>query len=65
MPELLMADIADSLRWLRWAKSKDAKHGRPPKPIPRPGVNTGVEKLGTDPVPIAEMNEFLGWEEAD
>ncbi|MFD4438984.1 DUF5361 domain-containing protein [Nocardia sp. NPDC058519] len=64
LPELLMADIADSLRWLRWAKSTSARSGRPPKPIPRPGVDSGVEKIGTQPIPIADMAKFLGWEEA-
>ncbi|WP_446224979.1 DUF5361 domain-containing protein [Nocardia sp. IBHARD005] len=64
LPELLLADIADSLRWLRWAKSTAARHGRPPKPIPRPGVNSGVEKYGTQPIPIEDMAKFLGWEEA-
>lgn len=36
--EYLLAVIADSLRWLVWAKTKDAKRNRnKPKPIPRPG----------------------------
>jgi len=36
--EYLLAVIADSLRWLVWAKTKDAKRNRNrPKPIPRPG----------------------------
>ena len=36
--EYLLAAIADSLRWLVWAKTKDAKRNRNrPKPIPRPG----------------------------
>lgn len=36
--EYLLAVIADSLRWLVWAKTKDAKRGRNrPKPVPRPG----------------------------
>lgn len=36
--EYLLAIIADSLRWLVWAKTPDAKRKRNrPKPIPRPG----------------------------
>ena len=38
--EYLLASIADSLRWLVWAKTKDAKRRRNlPKPIPRPGAD--------------------------
>lgn len=35
-----MAAMVDALRWLVWAKSKDAQRpgARPPEPIPRPGV---------------------------
>ena len=34
----LLAIIANALRWLVWAKTKDAKRNRNrPKPIPRPG----------------------------
>ena len=37
--EYLLAAIADSLRWIVWAKTKDAKRNRnKPKPIPRPGM---------------------------
>lgn len=36
---MLLAEIADSLTWLRWAKTKDGSRGRNrPKAIPRPGV---------------------------
>lgn len=36
---LLLAQVADSLAWLVWAKSKDgARNRNQPKPIPRPGV---------------------------
>ncbi|WP_346921692.1 DUF5361 domain-containing protein [Glutamicibacter creatinolyticus] len=46
--EYLLAIIADSLRWLVWSKTKDAKHNRRrPKPIPRPGVDEKTEKKGT------------------
>lgn len=60
LPEMLAADIADSLRWLMWAKTPDAPKGRNrPKPIPRPGVK-GPERIGTATA-IAEMNKFLDW----
>lgn len=61
LPEMLFADIADSLHWLVWAKTTDAQKGRNhPKPIPRPGVK-GPERIG-DKTSLAQMNQFLGWE---
>lgn len=58
---MLAADIADSLRWLMWAKTKDAQKNRnPPAPIPRPGI-AGPERIGDEPVSLADMNEFLDW----
>ena len=64
LQEMLTADVADTLRRLWWAKTKDGQKGRnPPKQIPRPGV-AKPERIGDAPVPIADMNEFLGWEVA-
>lgn len=38
--DYLLAEIADSQRWLVWAKTTDAQKKRNmPKPIPRPGVS--------------------------
>ncbi|MFD4459796.1 DUF5361 domain-containing protein [Nocardia sp. NPDC058480] len=57
----LLADMVDSLRWLVWAKTEDARHGRGrPDPVPRPGVKSGRERIGTA-VSIDRMNEFLDW----
>lgn len=45
--EYLLAIIADSLRWLVWAKTKDAKRNRNrPKPIPRPGDEEKKKSTG-------------------
>ncbi|MHC6175472.1 DUF5361 domain-containing protein [Glutamicibacter sp. X7] len=45
--EYLLAIIADSLRWLVWAKTKDAKRNRNrPKPIPRPGDEPKKQEKG-------------------
>lgn len=45
--EYLLAVIADSLRWLVWAKTKDAKRNRNrPKPIPRPGDSEKKKSTG-------------------
>lgn len=42
----LLALMADSLRWLVWAKSKDATRpgAKPPDPIPRPGTQDAGSK---------------------
>ncbi|MGW4364621.1 DUF5361 domain-containing protein [Nocardia takedensis] len=59
----LLADIADSLRWLVWSKSEDARQGRGrPEPIQRPGVKSNRERLGTA-VDIGEIHSFLNWSE--
>lgn len=45
--EYMLASIADSLRWLVWAKTRDAKRGRNrPKPIPRPGDSVKRQDQG-------------------
>ena len=62
LPEMLLADVVDSLRWLAWAKTRDGQRNRNrPKPVPRPGI-AEPERIGDAPVSIADMNEFLGWE---
>ncbi|MFC9768482.1 DUF5361 domain-containing protein [Rhodococcus jostii] len=59
--ELLLAELIDTARWLKWAKTPDGQRNlRHPKPIPRPGVEK-PEVLGTDAVPIDEMDTWLGW----
>ncbi|WP_431953980.1 DUF5361 domain-containing protein [Nocardia lijiangensis] len=57
----LLAEVADSLRWLMWAKTDDGRRGRNrPDLIPRPGVKSRREKVGTA-TELGQMNEFLGW----
>lgn len=58
-----MAQQADYLAWLAWTKTKDAKHNRGrPAPIPRPGVDSGVIRIGKGALPIDEMDDWLGWD---
>lgn len=61
--EQLLADVADSLHWLVWSKTKDAQRSgaRPPNRIPRPGVVDEHERIGTTQMSPAEMDKFLGW----
>ncbi|MFG1790427.1 DUF5361 domain-containing protein [Nocardia sp. NPDC049149] len=63
LDQFLLADITDSLRWLVWAKTDDARNGRNrPELVPRPGVKSDRERIGTA-TGIDEMNEFLNWDE--
>lgn len=61
LDQYLLADMADCLRWLVWAKTEDARNGRNrPEPIPRPGLESGRERVGTA-MKVDRMNDFLGW----
>lgn len=67
--EYLLADVVDTLRWLQWAKTEDGSRGRNrPRPVPRPGIEespaTVRTRFGSEPVPIAELDAFLGWNAA-
>lgn len=58
----LLAMIADALRWLQWAKTKDGAKGRNrPEPITRPGVK-GRKKRSHPKVkglPLSRMRALL------
>ena len=60
-PEMLLADIADTLHWLKWAKTPDgAKNINHPDPIQRPGVEK-PKRIGEVAMSRAEMDDLLGW----
>lgn len=64
LTEQLLALVADYQAWLMWAKTEDgAKNRNRPKPIQRPGVEPDEDRqtFGSDPVPLDELDEFLGW----
>ena len=60
----LLALIADTARLHLWLVSRDGQKNRNrPKPIPRPGVDDGVERTrigGTTIKPAAEVAAILG-----
>ena len=58
--EHLLADIANRVRWLQWAKTPDgAKNRNHPKPIEVPKKN--IQKLDQNPILYAEEYiRFLG-----
>lgn len=61
--EQLAATQIDALNMLIWMNSEDGrKNRRRPKPIPRPGIDTGEQNVGRDPLPVDEMASWLGWE---
>ncbi|MFI1915933.1 DUF5361 domain-containing protein [Nocardia sp. NPDC020380] len=63
LDQFLLADMADHLRWLVWAKTEDARQGRNrPAPIPRPGFESGRERFGSA-MGVEELNDILGWTE--
>ena len=67
-PELLptlVASVIDELRNLQWtvAQVNSRRKLRRPKPIKRPGVKDDTERIGADPIPVAQWNEF--WERGD
>ena len=58
LPEFLLADVADTLHMLFWAKTKDgAKNRNRPKPVERPGRRP--ERMGKKPLPLDEMQVWL------
>ena len=64
LSEHLLALVGDYLAQSVWLNSADAEKGRNrPQPIPRPGVGPDEDKrtFGSDPVPIDELEAFLGW----
>ena len=54
----MLADIFDSLQMFAYmfAKAHGGK-GAKPKPYPRPNADDG-EKIGKDPIPIADFNKW-------
>ena len=60
VPQLL-ARISDSLELLIWeytcVHSKGSRP-KPPRPIPRPGVESGEKRVGKDPIPVADFDEW-------
>lgn len=57
--DMLLAAIYDQLASFQYSflRSKGAKPRRP-KPLPRPGVRDNVQKVGKDPIPIADFDKW-------
>lgn len=61
----ILAEVANAVRWLQWAETKDgAKNRNRPELILPPWVEDPTKEtavFGSDPVPLDELDEFLGW----
>lgn len=60
LTELLLAEAVDALRIANWQRGS-GKRSEYPKPLPRPGVEPESLTYGSKPVPIDELDEWLGW----
>ncbi len=54
----LLAEVVDELAVANWQRQGKA-HARRPKPIPRPGKKSQVQRVGSDPLPIAELDAWI------
>ena len=59
MDAYLLAHVGDLLAVGNWQRAGN-KNAPRPKPIQRPGVETGARSFGSDPIPISEFNDW--WE---
>lgn len=60
--DMLLARICEGIEMLTWLEAcKGQKRSkRPPKPkrIPRPGVKPDEKRIGRDPIPISDFEEW-------
>ncbi len=63
LTEQLLATAVDILQVEWWSKTEDGKRNRDrPKPVQRPGLpEPDVRTFGKGPLPIGELDDFLGW----
>lgn len=60
--EHLLASAVDALRVANWQRSADGAKGRNyPEPIPRPGVKPSGTQIGSEPLTLDDMADWLGW----
>ena len=64
--DYLLADQADSLRWLVWSKTPDGeKNRRHPKLIPRPGARTHQHTSEVTAMTVEQMKAYLARKRRD
>lgn len=60
--DMLLAEMIDTLRWLQWAKTKDAAAEPPknaPTPYPRPGVDRKPASGGPLSAEVVDLLEYV------
>lgn len=60
LPEQLLAGVVDLLAVGNWQRGQMPRRDYP-KPIPRPGVEPESTTYGSQPLPMDEMADWLGW----
>lgn len=62
----LMATLIDEIRAFQWmfaqSKSKRNIKNKFPEQIERPGVKSRTKKYGSEPIPVADFNDWYGGE---
>lgn len=58
---MLLAEVADGINWLKWAKTKDGQKNRNhPTPIERPGVEVKrARRTKGEAIPIDQFRQRL------
>lgn len=60
---MILADLIDAVNLFRWEfecanTPKKRRRPRQPEPYPRPGVKKKDKKIGKDPIPIREFDDW-------
>lgn len=67
LQEHLLAGILDAVRVANWQRGR-ARRNEYPAPVPRPGIEPGgddyIGSVSVKPVPMDEMADWLGWDDA-
>ncbi|MGV3564224.1 MAG: hypothetical protein ACO1ON_13180 [Nocardioides sp.] len=59
----LLAEVVDALAWANWQRAGQ-RYAPKPKPIPRPGRKGKTQRVGSEPLPIAELDTWIATAEA-
>ena len=65
LPQLI-ATLIDEIRAFQWmfaqSKSKKSIKNKFPEQIERPGVKSRTKRYGSEPIPVADFNDWYGGE---
>lgn len=63
LTEHLLATAADELAVANWQR-QGKQYAPKPKPIPRPGKKSETRQIGSEPLPISELDAWIAEAEA-